>query len=349
MADDGRTWIVRAGRNADRIDDFRSNGVVAIGWAEAGEFDLGISDEELTALFDRTYPSAKVRARRVHQAQVRRFVTEVQKGDRVATYDPNLRVYLLGVIASGPSWRGGPLPRAFKVKWTHQTLRDSLSDKTRNGLGSIATFFKASEEASAELWTRATLLSGPAADATPPAGEVAAPDDGAADEGTLREDVLERAERLIEDRIVALDWRQMQDLVAGVLRAMGYQTTVSGDGADRGVDIFASPDGLGLQEPRIFVEVKHRDGAMGADQLRKFLGGRRAGDRCLYVSTGGFTKEAKFEAERSNVPLTLVTLPMLRELLLQHYERLDQKPGLWCRCSGFTGPWIERAISYPHT
>lgn len=257
---------------------------------------------------------------------MRRFLTEVQKGDRVATYDPNLRVYLLGAVTSGPSWRGGPLPRAFKVKWTHQTLRDSLSDKTRNGLGSIATFFKASEEASAELWAKATPLSGSAADAAPPpTSDAPSPGEDEAEEGSLREDVLERAERLIEDRIVALDWRQMQDLVAGVLRAMGYQTTVSGEGADRGVDIFASPDGLGLQEPRIFVEVKHRDGAMGADQLRKFLGGRRAGDRCLYVSTGGFTKEARFEAEHSNVPLTLVTLPKLRELLIQHYERLDSE------------------------
>jgi len=80
---------------------------------------------------------------------------------------------------------------------------------------------------------------------------------------------------------------------------MGYHTTVAADGSDRGADIFASPDGLGLQEPRIFVEVKHRSGSMGADELRKFLGGRRAGDRCLYVSTGGFTKAARYEAERA--------------------------------------------------
>jgi hypothetical protein len=60
-------------------------------------------------------------------------------------------------------------------------------------------------------------------------------------------------------------------------------------------------------------------GTMGGDQLHKFLGGRRAGDRCLYVSTGRFTKEARFEAERSSVPLTLVTLPSLSELFLRHY------------------------------
>lgn len=79
--------------------------------------------------------------------------------------------------------------------------------------------------------------------------------------------------------------------------------------------------------PRIaedsFVEVKQRNGSMGADELRKFLGGRRAGDRCLYVSTGGFTKEARYEAERANVPLTVISLPKLREFLLRHYESLD--------------------------
>jgi restriction system protein len=89
------------------------------------------------------------------------------------------------------------------------------------------------------------------------------------------------------------------------------------------VDIFASPDGLGLQEPRIFIEVKHRSGAMGADEQRSYLGGRRSGERCVYVSTGAFTKEARHEADRAVMPLTLVTLPKLRELLLQHYERLD--------------------------
>lgn len=34
-------------------------------------------------------------------------------------------------------------------------------------------------------------------------------------------------------------------------------------GPDRGRDILASPDGLGLEEPRIIVEVKHRNGQMG--------------------------------------------------------------------------------------
>jgi restriction system protein len=117
---------------------------------------------------------------------------------------------------------------------------------------------------------------------------------------------------------------ELQELVAGILRAMGYKTRVSPPGADRGVDIFASPDGLGLEEPRIFVEVKHRlKSTMGSTDLRSFIGGRKPADRCLYVSTGGFTKEARYEADRAAVPLTLVDLPALRELLLVHYDGVD--------------------------
>lgn len=44
----------------------------------------------------------------------------------------------------------------------------------------------------------------------------------------------------IKDRVSELDWDDMQQLVAGILRAMGYKTQVSPAGSDRGKDIVAS-------------------------------------------------------------------------------------------------------------
>ena len=115
----------------------------------------------------------------------------------------------------------------------------------------------------------------------------------------------------------------MQELVAGTLRAMGYKTRVSPQGADRGKDIVASPDGLGLEQPRIVVEVKHRIGQMSSPEIRSFLGGRHKDDRGLYVSTGGFTKDAKYEAERASIPLTLIDIDDLVELVVENYEKMD--------------------------
>jgi restriction system protein len=316
-----RFWFVRAGERAAAIDDFRTGNLVAIGWKEVGRLPDHIDDRALARLFAERYPAEREGTRKVWLAQVKRFIKELSVGDPVATYDANQRLYYLGTIDSDTEWRdNNGLPRFRRVTWSQQVQRDVLSAPTRNTLGSIATLFRASQEASDELRARAVPIDSPAT-APPPAPPAPDTDE---DEGILREEVIEKSWQFIEDRLSTLDWQRMQNLVAGILRAMGYHTQVSAEGADRGVDIFASPDGLGLQEPRIFVEVKHRPGTpMSADELRSFLGGRRAGDRCLYVSTGGFTRDAKYEAERSNVPLTLITLPRLRELLIQHYERVD--------------------------
>ena len=139
------------------------------------------------------------------------------------------------------------------------------------------------------------------------------------------QEYISQSEQFVEDKIASLDWQQLQELVAGIMRGMGYRTRVSNPGPDRGVDVFASPDGLGLVESRIFVEVKHRAGSVGAPLIRAFLGGRQQGDRCLYVSTGGFTTEARYEADRSSIPLTLVAMADLRELLVDYYETLDSE------------------------
>ena len=55
--------------------------------------------------------------------------------------------------------------------------------------------------------------------------------------------------------------------------------------------------------------------------MRSFIGGLRAGDRGLYVSTGGFTKEARYEADRANVPIRLLDL----DGFVRHYVVVPEK------------------------
>ena len=276
-------------------------------------------------LFGRTYPDERPATRAVWLGMVKRFLREIEIGDDVLTYDPNERIYFLGRVDSGAKWRDAPQPRFRDVTWTQKVPRDSLSIGTRNRLGSIATLFRVGEDAAREVRQRAVHIDSTApvpTKETAPTSLDTTEDD--ASEEILRDEVANKAEEFIEDKLASLAWDDMQQLVAGILRAMGYRTQVSLPGSDRGTDIFASPDGLGLEEPRIFVEVKHRKGStMGADEIRSFLGGRRSGDRCLYVSTGGFTKDARYEAERANVPLRLINMSELRALLLQFYENMD--------------------------
>ena len=139
----------------------------------------------------------------------------------------------------------------------------------------------------------------------------------------LKKTIILRSTEFIQDKITALDWDEMQELVAGLLRGMGYKTIVSAKGPDRGRDIIASPDVLGLKDPKIVVEVKHHRGQMGSSEIRRFAGGLRSKDKDLYVSTGGFSKEAHYEAERPNIPVNLVDLDLLVNLIVQYYNSFD--------------------------
>lgn len=320
-----RMWMVRAGQNGVHASDFLDGGYASVGFdEELGVLPPAMSREQLIERLTQLHPARKRGAIVNAAGQLHRFHFEVERGDSVITYDPAKRRYLLGTVEGdvehvldGP--HGHPYRR--RVAWQARVSRDALSVTTRNTLGSTLTLFLLNDDAAADLRQRAVALDAPA-DASVTErltddanGEVALT--------TMLGDAVSRANEFIEDLIAGLDPGQMEELVAGLLRAMGYKTRTSPKGPDRGVDIFASPDGLGLQEPRIFVEVKHRGASMGAPELRAFLGGRRAGDRCLFVSTGGFTKEALYEAERASIPLTLIDLPSLRELLVEHYDALD--------------------------
>jgi restriction system protein len=316
-------WKVHAGRGSANVNDFLENGVVAIGWEQIGEVTPGTAKEQIVGRYAELAPHKTKNQLASGAGQVVRFLDEIQVGDRVITYDAEKRIYYLGEITSPPRWEPGlvdRLPRVRDVNWSRQVSRDKLTVAARNTLGAIMTLFNVREEVAAELEAKAVPLGQEEPHDIPPE----TPEEDEALEEVSAE-LVQKAMDFIEDHIAALEWHEMQELVAGVLRGMGYRTTVSQPGRDRGFDIFASPDGLGLQEPRIYVEVKHRPStAIGAPAIRSFLGGRKPKDSCLYVSTGGFSNEAHYEADRATVPLKLLTLPDLARLVVEHYDKLDE-------------------------
>ncbi len=320
-------WMMRAGRGGENVDDFLQKGAIGFGDPKLGKLSPTTTKEELIKLYAKMYPEEKEKSRASWAAQLFRFLGEIKVGDPVVTFDRDRRRYILGKVAGDyelwPEVIAGK-PHVRRVVWEKEILRDGLSVSTRNTLGAIQTIFKIGSEAAKELLALAVPLGATPASLAQvgPVGDAAKNSEGL---GEISAETFGKADEFIEDQIDALDWKQMQELVAGILRAMGYRTTVSEPGPDRGVDVFASPDGLGLEEPRIFVEVKHRTQSIGSKEIRAFVGGRKVGDKCLYISTGGFSKEAYYEAERAGVALTLVALPRLRQLVVDFYEKLDSE------------------------
>ena len=317
-------WMVRAGRGGDLLESFLEGNAVAIGFDFLDDLSRFQTREQVQTALAAQRSALALRKRQMTMAssQLFRFAHEIQLNDRVLTYDSSTRDYHLGRV-TGPYIFNPSLfpnhPHVRPVEWAGKIDRDSLSPKTRHGLGSISTLFMLSDEASSEIVARskgetACYVGDPREEGEPE------------DESEILEDVQERSREFIKDKVSALDPYQMQELVAGLLRAMGYKTKVSARGADRGKDIVASPDGFGFEQPRIVVEVKHRpNDRTGAPLIRSFLGGRHKDDKGLYVSTGGFANDAKYEADRASIPLTLMDLDDLVEGVTDYYDRMDSE------------------------
>ncbi len=310
--------MIRAGEGGYLIDEFEAKKLVAIGWHQLGDLTNIKSQDALKRLYRQTYPQHKLGKIAGAVAVIHKFCNVVQKNDGVLSYDRNSREYLVGQIKSDYYYKAGVIedyPNLRDVEWRSRVSRDVLQPGTRNSLGSTLTLFAISPEA----WD--DIQSAVRGEKKCTAEEKETQE---TDFEEIRRNRIEEAHESLKDKLLDLDAYEMQGLVAAILRAMGFKPRVSPPGADRGLDIFASPDGLGLQEPRIKAEVKHRPATqMGSQEIRSFMGGLRPGDRALYVSTGGFSKEAKYEAERSNIPLTLIELDDLATLVEQHYENFD--------------------------
>lgn len=141
------------------------------------------------------------------------------------------------------------------------------------------------------------------------------------------EEAEEKAWEQIQQFLQKVNPYEFQELVADLLRAMDYHVSwVAPPGRDRGIDIIAYTDPLGASLPRIRVQVKHRDQPTAVADLRAFMSVLGTDDLGLFVSSGGFTNDAKDEArtqERRKV--TLLDLENFFDLWVEHYEKLSQE------------------------
>lgn len=141
------------------------------------------------------------------------------------------------------------------------------------------------------------------------------------------EEAEEQAWGEIEDYLKSMPPYDLQKLVASLLKAMGYHVSwISPPGKDGGLDILAWNDPLGTRPPRIKVQVKREQGTTNVSTLRSFMALLGDNDVGIFVSTGGFTKDAEDEARtQQSRQVTLVNLQRLFELWVEHINKLDEE------------------------
>lgn len=145
--------------------------------------------------------------------------------------------------------------------------------------------------------------------------------------GITLEQAQDQAWSEIERYLSTMPAYEFQDLVAALLRGMGYHVGwVAPPGKDGGIDITAFNDPLGTRPPRIKVQVKRQQQKVAVDGLRSFMALLGNDDVGIFVNAGGFTKDAEDEARtQATRRVTLLDLEKLVELWKEHYRKIDEK------------------------
>jgi restriction system protein len=141
------------------------------------------------------------------------------------------------------------------------------------------------------------------------------------------DEIVQSAYEQIENFINKKTAYEFQDLAAALLRGMGYFTPfIAPAGKDGGVDVVAYRDPLGTSSPRIKVQVKHRESSASVQEMRQLMGIlQKDGDVGIFISTGGFSVDAKNTARSANVHVELVDLPRFIALWEEFYQKLTDE------------------------
>ncbi len=88
---------------------------------------------------------------------------------------------------------------------------------------------------------------------------------------------------------------KMQGLVAALLEAEGFRCQTEPEGPDGGIDVLAGTGPLGLDQPRLVVQVKTEASAVGSPVVQQLLGAMNthSATQGLLVAWGGVTKAAQ--------------------------------------------------------
>ncbi|SOY41320.1 restriction endonuclease [Cupriavidus taiwanensis] len=321
-------WLTRAGSHGEYEQKFIQENRVYVTWAD---LDVNLSKlkqrSELSAVMTQLYPDTKPKAILNWVSQVWPFAHDMKLGDLVVLPLKSQPVIYIGEITG--DYQAAPEgPNPFfhwrTVKWIGEGVpRTHFGKDLLFSFGAFLTICRIQRN-NAEQRIAAMRANGWKAETLTATTKVAAQaDDLAAADADLEELARDQIAALISARFKG---HGLTRLVEGILKAQGYTTYRSPEGADGGADILAGSGPLGFAAPRLCVEVKSEDSLIGREPVDKLLGAMTKfnADQGLFVAWGGFKGNVQKELATQFFRLRLWTQKDLLEQLFEFYERLEE-------------------------
>jgi restriction system protein len=315
-------WTVKGGRHGEREDRLIEHKLIGGGWEQLPSLQGVSSKEELSEFYRTAYPEAKASTVSNYVGQLWSLVSRMQEGELVVFPLKTTGTIAVGRVTGPYQHRedlGDDLRHCRPVNWIATDIaRDAFDQDLLYSFGAFLTFGRVKRE-NAEARILAAIKGQPHPPVKPSNGEQE--DDGAVE---IAPDIEALGREQVRQHVTqSFAGHDLADLVGYVLAARGYSSvSVSPAGADRGVDILAGSGPLGLDHPRLAVQVK--TGQAGVDEYRALRGVMEdfRAEQGLLVAWSGFKGKVRQEARTSHFTIRLWDADDLLDELFQAYEGL---------------------------
>ena len=327
-------WLARCGRHGQFESKYLDDCRIYLTWSNLKDDIRGLKTKaELREYLLPSYPDASVAKVSNHLGQIWAFVQKMEPGDWVVVPSKRQPAVHIAEI-TGPCEFVNTLEPVLKhsrsVKWIATDVpRSNFAQDILYSLGAIMTICKIERnDAEARVrrmatqgWRESGILPTPVTPTLDDDSEEAVGDG-------VPSDLEEVAKDQIARQILArYKGHGMARLVDAILKAQGYETHVSPEGPDKGVDLLAAPGSLGFGEPRLCVQVKSGDAPLDRPTLDQLIGTMQNfhASHGLLVSWGGFKSTVDKEKAAQFFRVRLWDRDDLIDQLFEHYEHLGDE------------------------
>lgn len=320
-------WVARAGKYGERENLALEDGRAFIGWGELGDLTKLTSREDIQKLLEETYPDMKLGTVKNHAGQIFNFQKSLEIGDIFALPLKTRPAIAFGKVAGEYEYLADnpeDARHSRKIDWIGEPIpRSAFDQDILYSFGSALTVFRVIKN-NAEERVKAVIAGKkkPKVQAETNSTAIETEEDESFDlEQVARQQISDFIGRKFKGH-------RMENLVAEVLRAQGFEIRVNKrKGADGGADILAGRGPMGFDEPRLCVQVKSTDAAIGSKDYDELKGvmqkfGAMHG---LFVSWGGFKGTVEEEARRDFFNIRLWNAEDLVSELQDVYSNLPKE------------------------
>lgn len=327
-----RLWKVGLGRYGEFETQALEQNLLTIDFGIRGDVSDAKDRDALVQVMAKTFPNDKPKTHLNFAAQVNQFINVMGVGDLVVCPIKSTSTIWIGRVSGSyaPSTDTGSPTRA--VEWLKRELpRDTFKQDLLYSFGAFMTVCEITRN---DALSRVQNVIAKGRDdgfggqpivkkGTKVVEEFALPD-----EADQLIDLAQIARDQIEKRLASnFTGHELTKLIEAILQAHGMKTHASPPGADGGVDIVAGSGALGMESPRVVVQVKSGNYTVQHPDLQSLIGTVQdtQSDYALMVSWNGFTSPVRQRLNELYFRVRFWGREQILDNLFEVYDKLPEE------------------------